>query len=345
MSDVEPASDVLRKILIAILKISIPIGIIVWLIASVEPDEMLELRLRPKKWGLLSGAFGLVMLAVCSNFCRWYLLVRTLELQFRLRDAFRLGFLGYLLNFVSFGSVGGDLFKALFLAREQPGRRTEAVATVVVDRMVGLYALLVVTTGAIVFSSIRAPTPVMLQICNVTFVATALGGIAVIMVLTPGFTRGSLSELLAGLPKIGPTLKSLITSVRMYRGKKPVMVAIFCMSIGVHIMLSTAFYMIANALFATTPTLKEHFIIVPLSMVAGALPITPAGLGTFEIAMQKLYVWVPAGGPSDVIAVLVALAYRLTTIAIAAVGVVYYWTSRREVREIMEENETAAEGN
>ena len=68
-----------------------------------------------------------------------------MALPFRIRDAFRLSFLSYLLNFVSVGSVGGDLFKAFFIAREQPGRRTEAVATVVVDRIVGLYGLLLVT--------------------------------------------------------------------------------------------------------------------------------------------------------------------------------------------------------
>ncbi len=59
--------------------------------------------------------------AVSLTFVRWYLLVRALGLHFRLLDAFRLGFLGYLFNFVSVGSVGGDLFKAIFIAREQPG--------------------------------------------------------------------------------------------------------------------------------------------------------------------------------------------------------------------------------
>ena len=78
------------------------------------------------------------------TFVRWYLLVRALQLQFRLVDAFRLGFLGYLFNFVVVGSVGGDLFKAIFIAREQPGRRAEAVATVLVDRIVGVYALVLV---------------------------------------------------------------------------------------------------------------------------------------------------------------------------------------------------------
>jgi hypothetical protein len=51
--------------------------------------------------------------------------------------------------------------------------------------------------------------------------------------------------------------------------------------------------------------------------------------------MKELYIYVPANGPGEVIGVLVALSYRIVTIAIAAIGVIYYWTSRREVREVI----------
>jgi uncharacterized membrane protein YbhN (UPF0104 family) len=82
-------------------------------------------------------------------------------------------------------------------------------------------------------------------------------------------------------------------------------------------------------------------IIVPLSMVAGALPFTPAGLGTFEYAMGELYNLVPANGPGDAIGILVAMAFRLVTIAIATIGVGFYWACRREVQEVMHEAEEA----
>ena len=100
----------------------------------------------------------MVFCAVSLTFVRWYLLVRALGLNFRLLDAFRLGFLGYLFNFVSVGSVGGDLFKAIFIAREQPGRRTEAVATVLVDRVVGVYALVLLTSTVICWAGFPMPT-------------------------------------------------------------------------------------------------------------------------------------------------------------------------------------------
>lgn len=331
----------MKRYLIGFLKIAIPLGIIAWLLASVEPQQLEQLRDRPKNWSLLMSAFGLSFLAICITFVRWYLLVRAIDLPFRLRDAFRLGFLAYLLNFVSVGAVGGDLFKAFFIAHEQPGRRAEAVATVVVDRMIGLYALLLVTSAAIFFGDLSDPTPALQTICSMTYAATALGGLCVLMVLIPGFTRGSLSDWLARLPKIGSLIEQVLTSVRIYRDKKLVMGAILAMSMGVHSLFAVALYLIAIALFETSPSLPDHLIIVPLSMVAGALPFTPAGLGTFEYAMGELYGFVPAAGPGDAIGILVAMAFRLVTIAIATIGIGFYWACRREVQEVLHEAEEA----
>lgn len=331
----------MKKTIITLLKILLPLAIIAWLLASVDPRDLQQLRERPKDWGTLGLAFVVAMLAVCITFVRWYLLVRTLHIPFRLRDAFRLGFLGFLLNFVGIGSVGGDLFKAVFIAREQSSRRTEAVATVVVDRIVGLYALLLVTSVAILLGSVSRSNAALLAICNATLLATAVGAVCIMLVLIPGFTRGSLSEFVTGLPKIGPTLRRLIESIRMFRNRYDVMAASLLMSMGTHALLALSIFLIARGLFGQTPTLAEHMIIVPLSNVAGGIPFMPGGLGTFEFAMEKLYIYVPANGPGEVIGVLVALSYRIVTIAIAAIGVVYYWTSRREVRAVIAESELA----
>lgn len=321
-----------KKYLLLTLKVVLPLAIIAWLISTIDRQQLAQLRDRPKDWGRLTAAFFLCLTAVCITFVRWFLLVRTLHMRFSMRDAFRLGVLGYLLNFVSIGAVGGDLFKAIFIARDQPGRRTEAIATVLVDRVVGFYALLLVVSIAILTTAPPA-TPVMNTLCKSALAVTATATVGISVAMLPGFTNGPFAEMLGGLPKIGPILAQLISAVRMYRGRPFVMAGILGLAMCVHCLLCISLYLVSTSLAQTAPSLGEHFIVIPLSMVAGGLPFTPAGLGTFEFAMDALFKQVSQAGAAP--GILIALAYRLITIAVAGVGVVYYWSARREIDDVM----------
>jgi uncharacterized protein (TIRG00374 family) len=343
----------LKKRLTTILKIAVPVAIIGYLVYSVlthrpdSPDQagtFEQVGSAAWNWGSLAAAFFLILLAIVITFCRWYLLVRALGLKFRLRDAFRLGFLGFLLNFVGAGSVGGDLFKAVFIAHEQPGRRTEAVATVVVDRVIGLYALLIVATLTLLLAGIENQKIEFLTIERLTYIFTAVGGIAVILVLVPGFTSGKVSDWLGSLPKVGPTLGRLIVAIRMYRERKWVLVSAGALSLGVHTLLAACTWCLATGLFGqapglNAPTLGEHLVITPLSMICAAVPISPAGLGTFELALEALYRMLATEPMQPGQGLIVALGFRATQIGVLVIGAIYYWTSRREVSELIHEAE------
>ena len=332
----------MRKILLIILKVVLPLAVIAWLLWSTSPEQLEQLRTMKKNWWLLVASFLLSLAALVNTFVRWHLLVRSLYIPFRLSDALRLGFLGYLLNFVSVGVVGGDLFKAIFIAREQPQRRPEAVASVLVDRIIGLYALLIVASVAVV-GTWRSDMPGDVRtVSQLTVAATIVGAIAIGLFSLPGFTTGALSEALARLPRIGGAVERLIGAVRMYRRRPGVLALALGQSFVTHILFAAAIYCVARALFEPAPSLTEHLVIVPLSMVAGSLPFTPAGLGAFELAMASLYKIIPAV-PHAVSGVIVALVFRLVQIALAVLGLCYYWSAdadweriEREARELAE---------
>lgn len=324
-----------RRVLLPALKIVLPLAIVLWLLARVPAEQYHQCRELLRSWPLILTALGVVLTAVLITFVRWYLLVRTLGLRFRLADAFRLGFLGYLLNFVVVGSVGGDLFKAVFIAREQRGRRAEAVATVVVDRLVGFYALLLLTSLVILFDGVPSAVTEVALICRLTLATTLAATVGLAVLMLPGFTSGPVAELLAGLPKVGAVLGRLISSLRVYRSRWRMVAVAVVMSLGSHMLFTLSLYLIACAMFVHVPTLVEHMILVPLGMVAGGLPLAPAGFGTFEFAIGELYRVVPADPAVDVAGVLVALVYRLLTITVALAGVVIYWTSRREMQAVL----------
>src|SRR5687767_4507923 len=87
--------------IVLVLKIVLPIGLIAWLLYRIPNSQWIDLHERSKDWPLLAASLLLGTSAVCLTFWRWQLLVQALHIPFRTRDAFRLGFLGYLFNFVS----------------------------------------------------------------------------------------------------------------------------------------------------------------------------------------------------------------------------------------------------
>jgi uncharacterized membrane protein YbhN (UPF0104 family) len=327
------------------LKFGVAAALICWLLhdASQKP-EFTQLLQQPKDWRLFGLAFVLFFGGVCLTFIRWHALVRALDFPFTLHSAFRLGFLGYLFNFVAPGGVGGDLFKAVFIAREYHGRRAQAVATVVIDRIIGLYALFVVAAGSVLYNDLlHSPSEAVRDVAIGTLIGTGVGAIGIVMLLIPGFTNGRFSQFLSNLPRTGRIFRQLLDAVRMYRARLGSVAMSLVYSVGVHLLTVFGFYVLGMAIPGSSPTLAEHFVIVPLAMVVSAVPVTPGGLGTFELSLEKLFPTMSAAVINPGRGLLVALVYRIITIVTAMVGFGFYLASRREVSDVMHEAEHEAE--
>ncbi len=258
------------------------------------------------------------------------------DLPFRVQDALRLGFIGYLFNYVAPGAVGGDLIKASMIAREQTERRLVAVATVFLDRVVGLVGLLIL--GALMMF---CQTPLLLQkefqyVVGIFQLGSVISLVGMVVVLLPGLSQLSIFNRLAGLPKVGRIFAELINSLRLYQSRWRVLVLSLLMSLVSHTGLILSIYFCAIALHGTdgVPSLLIHLQIVPPAELVGVVVPLPGGTGALEEAMAHFYVL--AGGSYDR-GFLTAVAYRLVTIVIAVVGAVWYLLARREIDAVLEE--------
>jgi glycosyltransferase 2 family protein len=335
----------LKRPLINLLQWGIPAAIIGWLlIAALRSDSFSQLLQQPKHWDLLALATLTCFLATLATILRWHFLVRAVDLPLRLRDTIRLGFLGYLYNFVLPGGVGGDFVKAGFLARGQPGRRTEAALTVLVDRIVGLYGLFLLATAAILLTGLwRNPSADVRLVCRLIFWCTGGSTVALAISASPGFAQGPIARWLHNLPRFGAFIERVNRASRMYYRHWAVLPFAVFMTFVAQSLYVVGIWLIARALVRNAPTLGEHFVVVPMAMITGVLPLAPNGLGTFEALMEWMYRELMAGLAIKGAGLLVSFGYRLITVLIAAVGAVIYWASRREVSEVMHETEVAAE--
>ncbi|NLS98130.1 MAG: flippase-like domain-containing protein [Planctomycetaceae bacterium] len=328
-----------KKALTLVFKIVLPLAILAYLVWNAQrEDAFTDLIRQPKNWPLLALALLSCSTAVMLTMIRWRYLVRALDIPFTVREALRFGFLGYLFNLAPMGIVGGDLLKAYLLAQHHPSKKTAAVASVFVDRIIGLYALFVVASAAILLTGFAATGNEWVRwICRVTHTITIVGTAGMIAVLMPDLSRGGSTRLLAKTPLIGPTLEKVLLALAMYRRRWPVVVGASLMSVAVHSFFSIGIFLICSALYQTVPALRMHFVISPLSAALGVIPL-PAG--PLEGGLDWLYAQVPAASGAAIAlgqGLVVALTYRTITVVIATVGFGYYLGSREEVSEAIHE--------
>jgi hypothetical protein len=292
---------------------------------------------QPIQYGYLLLAGTILTLAILLTFVRWYFLVRAQDLPFRPSDALRLGFIGFFFNTLMPGSVGGDIIKAAFLAREQD-RRTVAVATVIMDRAIALWALVwfVAICGCLFWAGGFLEGPGQGPSLFIIRTALAIVGVTLAVWILLGFLPEHRAERFAGrllrLPKVGPAAAEFWRAVWMYRCRQRSVAGCMLISWVGHVGFVLAFYFAALTLWTPSdpaqkiPTLWQHFLIVPIGLVINAMPFFPGGAGIGELGFGMLYKWLGASVTSGVLA---SLVYRVLMWLLGIAGYFVYHRMRR----------------
>jgi uncharacterized protein (TIRG00374 family) len=284
------------------------------------------IHLLPFVIALAISATGLLL-----TFLRWHLLVRAQGLEFSRYSAIRLGLVGYFFNTFLPGSVGGDILKAYGIARDQ-SRRTVAVATVLIDRAIGLWGVLWMVALIGGFFTLT-DNPILRQNAYlqwiVRFSALVVLGSVVAWVLLSFLSERRADRFAArleGIPKIGHMSGEFWRAVWMYQKQRNVVVAALLLSVVGHLgwvlvfHTSTRVFDIPNP-EATLGTLEEHFMIAPVANTAQALFPTPGGVGGGEAMFGWLYQRL---GKPSVNGVLGCLAQRLVFLLLGVMGYIVY---------------------
>ena len=243
-------------------------------------------------------ATGIACVGLLITFLRWHLLVRAVGLPFSRYNAIRLGLVGYYFNTFMPGSIGGDIIKGYAIAKEH-SRQTVAVATVLIDRIIGLWALVwfVAIIGSVFWLS---NDPILQNAVLLAIVRFTVIFVVVSMVVW--FAMGLLSEQrsirianwLARVRKIGGSLAELWRACWMYRQKSRAVLVAMLMSLVGHTGWVLVFHFTVTAFESPNPetaigTFPEHMIVVPVGMTVQAIPIVPGGIGVGEAAYSELY--------------------------------------------------------
>src|SRR5439155_26889689 len=194
------------------------------------------------------------------------------------------------------GSTGGDLLKAYY-ASKQTSHRTRAVLSVFVDRVIGLLALVIMggvmaAVQVVRFGSQDDPAA---RACRQVALGSALilsAAIVGLFVLTHPKLREALGVnwLIRRLP-LQHHVQHAVQVMKIYKRRPGLVAWAFLITFPVHITVTLS-AMLAGKAFALPLPLMYYFVVVPVIVLAGAVPISPQGAGVMEffaIQLTKQY--------------------------------------------------------
>lgn len=298
------------------------------LVLNQNRDKIMEVVSRKLDLRLLAAGVLIFQASLILTYIRWYALVRVIEPRFTLRSTLLLGFIGYVFNLVIPGAVGGDLIKAAYLVRMHI-RKTQAVASMVIDRILGLLGLFALASIAGVFAwNMSASAPQVRRLILAAWFAAAMGAVLLAAIFGQVFTRFFPASKRTGHGRLAMIVAELKTMSNTYRTRLDVVLLGLGLSVAGHALNVVAFFLMGRMLFpAMTTTLGEHFLMGPLTLFTMAVPLPFGALGLSEGVGDQLFGLV--GHPSGALAM---MGFRVLMYTCGLIGACVYLANLREVR-------------
>jgi uncharacterized membrane protein YbhN (UPF0104 family) len=182
--------------------------------------------------------------------------------------------------------AGGDAMKAIYLCSNVSERRIDALSLIVVDRVIGLYSLLLLGTIAFFLGETVDAIPLDRRILLAAPTAVIVVGLGACFIAWDGFFNSHfLKTLCFRMPK---AILNFIKALRSYLKAPKLLMGAVILSVLNHALVVVSFVVAAFLLKDNLP-IFAHFIINPLAMLANVIPLTPGGLGMAEGAFSLIF--------------------------------------------------------
>jgi hypothetical protein len=293
-------------------RITVTVAAVAYLASRVEPSDVLHAFQRLSLGAALT-AIAAVALGLSCGMVRWRLLLQAygaIDVPSWPRIA-HLYLVGHFYNTYAPGGVGGDVIRGV-AGRKAFGdlhwaSATSGVAVVLIERVVGVSALLVLAGGAYLIWPIPGIENVTLWAAlGLAAAAGALIGIAIAPRLAP-LLPDKLGKPLRALPRllsVGPFLVAIL------------------FSLVIHAVNIVAGHAIMHSLEPSV-TLAQSAVVMPLIGASAFFPFTVGGAGIREAAFAVLYGTV---GVPEASAYAASLSFWGTQLISAGVGgVINLW--------------------
>jgi len=263
----------------------------------IDLDELRKALAHP---GLLIFAWLLCVLTIPIAALRWHILLRSQGLPLHFWNTTRIVAMGAFFATFLPGSAGGDLVRGVYIYQASHGRRTSALLSIFIDRLVGLTAFVIFGVAATLTRPWQRYG--VFEYSIFAFALLFAIGIGVLFVFGHRIAQ-LINRVFAGRShRLAAIVDDAGAALHQYaREWRSVLV---CLAISLLIVLIIAVTVVAIAQASEfgglTPV--EYGIAGIYAMIANSLPFTPGGLGIGEgafasacVALEPAVTGIPYG--------------------------------------------------
>jgi uncharacterized protein (TIRG00374 family) len=200
----------------------------------------------------------------------------------------KLTLIGIFFNFAMPGGVGGDIIKGYYVVRAQPGRKFDSAMTVLMDRVFGLYMIVVIASFSMLLGFQQLWSSSNLQIL-VVLIGLIFFGFTACLAL--GFSRRieKFARKLLPINKLTQRIFQVWDGLIKYREKPATLLQVFALSILAQSLFLIFFIQTGNALGFADVGANIYLISCMVGTMITAIPISPAGVGVGQAAFAFLF--------------------------------------------------------
>jgi len=308
-------SEGARKWLLHLLRIAVSAACIAITIRIIDWGKFREAVARVDR-AMLAWLVPLLAVHVFVLAWRWWTLLRANGFELPYRRVFLLTYVGAFFNQFLPGAIGGDVARMVLTARDEE-RKAAVAGTVLLDRVVGLAAMIVVATAAVIplagHVSLRVPVAIVLGL----FLAMSAGYFVyfsrTLRDSAPGRWLKARIPFARQVREVDGVLKSVRGAPRLV-GTTMLQSAAAQLSI---VLVAIGF---SRALGWTVDVLT-FLLSEVLIFILTAVPLSMGGWGVQELAYAQLFRMVGVDASE---AVALSILLKLSVIAIALPGGVLF---------------------
>ncbi|MDD5454367.1 MAG: lysylphosphatidylglycerol synthase transmembrane domain-containing protein [Candidatus Ratteibacteria bacterium] len=268
-----------RKILLLAVRFIVSISLVLFLLFNLGKENLFGLPgyLNNASYELLAFPILAFFAAIALGAVRWGKLLEIQGIKFAFFPLLQLTLISnFFSNFLP-GLVGGDAVKLFYATRKN--RKTAGIlASILLDRIMGVAALLLIAVFALPFSfNVPEIEKISLFVC-ILFILFIIGVFL--------FFNLKSSPILKRIYKIsifdlGNKIKTFKNSVVLYRNKKRILAYAFTMALVIQFFMVIGCYFV-SLFFNFNIPLRYFLVFIPIIQLITFLPITVGGIGMRE---------------------------------------------------------------